>query len=111
MTIEFAVAFVIGASLIVVILIWRKLRSMDARLSKMQKQLGELQKEIKDSHILFNRLFMTAMNANPTVEAAFLAEPQNTAAKSNGGEERQSQEASSEHQPHDRSIKRLPGVD
>ena len=80
MTIEFAVAFVIGASLIVVILIWRKLRSMDAQLSKMQKQLSEMQKELKDSHILFSRLFMTAMNANPKVEPAFLAEPQVLAA-------------------------------
>jgi len=108
MTIEYAIAFVIGAFLIVVILIWRKLRSMVAQLSKMQKQLSEMQKELKDSHILFSRLFMTAMNANPKVEAAFLAEPQNTAAKSNGGEEHQSQvapvplsnsvEASSKHQ-------------
>jgi hypothetical protein len=40
MTIEYAVAFVIGAFLIVVILmIWRKLRSMVAQLSEMQKQL------------------------------------------------------------------------
>ena len=38
MTIEYAIAFVIGAFLIVVILIWRKLRSMDAQLSKMQKR-------------------------------------------------------------------------
>jgi len=86
MTIEYAVEFVMGAFLIVVILIWRKLRS----ISKMQKQLSEMQKELKDSHILFSRLFMTAMNANPKVEAAFLAEPQNTPAKSNGGEEHKS---------------------
>jgi hypothetical protein len=56
MTIEYA-ALVIGAFLIVVILIWIKLRFMDARLRKMQKEL----KQLKEFHILYNRHFMTAM--------------------------------------------------
>jgi hypothetical protein len=81
MTIDHA-ALAIGASLIVMILImvtliWRKLRFMDARLSKIQNEHNEF-------HILYSRLFMTAMNANPKV--AFPAEPQNAPAKSNGGE-------------------------
>jgi hypothetical protein len=53
MTTEHA-ALAIGAFLIVVILIWIKLRFMDARLRKMQKELNEF-------HILYNRLFMAAM--------------------------------------------------
>ena len=83
MTIEHA-ALAIGAFFMVVIMIWRKLRFIDARLSNMQKEHDEF-------HILYSRLFMTAMNANPKVDVAFPPEPQNAAAKSNGGERHRSQ--------------------
>ena len=62
MTIEDA-ALAIGAFL--VILIWRKLRFVDARLRKLQKKLEELD-------ILYNRLFMTVMSANPKMAEVFL---------------------------------------
>jgi hypothetical protein len=74
MTIEDA-ALAIGAFL--VILIWGKLRFMDARLRKMQK-------DVKEFHILYNRLFMTAMNANPKVAEHSRPSTQNAA--SDGGE-------------------------
>jgi hypothetical protein len=75
MTIEYA-ALAIGAFL--VILIWGKLRFVDARLRKLQKKLEEFD-------ILYNRLFMTVMNANPKVAEYPRPNPQNAAAKSDGG--------------------------
>jgi hypothetical protein len=53
MTIEH-VALAIGAFLIVVFLVWRKLRFIEAQQKKTQNELKELS-------ILYNRLFMTAM--------------------------------------------------
>lgn len=52
---------------------------MDARLRKMQKEHTEFQ-------ILYNRLFMAAMNANPKVEKHSCLNPQNAAAEYEGGE-------------------------
>jgi hypothetical protein len=71
MTIEHA-ALAIGAFLIVVILLSIKLHFTDARLRKMQKELNEF-------HILYNRLFMTAMiqGGKSNAESIALVPPSN----------------------------------
>jgi len=83
MTIEVALA--VGAFLIVVILTWRKLRLMEARIGEIQKESNRLRtsySELKEVHIFYSRFFMTVMNAKSRVEAA--SESQNAATKTNG---------------------------
>jgi hypothetical protein len=77
MTIEYT-AFAIGAFLIAVFLIWKKLRFIDTRLTEMRDELNEL-------HTIESRLFMMALNANPKLEAC-TAVPQNEAAETSGGD-------------------------
>jgi hypothetical protein len=76
MTIEYA-AVAVGTFLIVVILIWKKLRTIDMRLREMQAELNEL-------HTVESRLFIMALNANPKTQAP-KAEPTIASAQSNGG--------------------------
>jgi hypothetical protein len=76
MTIEYA-AVAVGTFLIVVILIWKKLRTIDVRLREMQAELNEL-------HSVESRLFIMALNANPKTQAP-KAEPTIASAQSNGG--------------------------
>jgi hypothetical protein len=77
MTIEYT-AFAIGAFFIAVVLIWKKLRFIDARLREMRTELNELR-------TVETRLFMMALNASPKLEARAV-EPQNEAAEMSPGE-------------------------
>jgi hypothetical protein len=74
MTIEY-VALAIGAFLIVVIMIWKRLRFIGARLIEMQNELNELR-------TIESRLFMMALNADSKVEAS----KKGPSPRSNGGE-------------------------
>jgi hypothetical protein len=76
MTIEYA-AVAVGTFLIIVILIWKKLRTIDMRLREMQAELNEL-------HAVESRLFIMALNANPKAQAP-KAEPTIASAQSNDG--------------------------
>jgi hypothetical protein len=69
MTIEFAAALAIGTFLVVVILIWKKLRFIDARLREMQNEINEL-------HTVESRLFMMALNVkhDPKTDPSVLTE-------------------------------------
>jgi hypothetical protein len=74
MTIEYA-ALAIGAFLIAVIMIWKRLRFIEARFIEMQIELKEL-------HTIESRLFMMALNANSKAEASKKEPPP----RSNGAE-------------------------
>jgi hypothetical protein len=77
MTIEYA-AVAIGAFLIVAIMIWKRLRFINARLMKIQNELNELR-------TIASRLFIMALNANSKVETS-KTEPNKGPPQSNGGE-------------------------
>jgi hypothetical protein len=77
MTIEYT-AFAIGAFFIAVVLIWKKLRFIDARLREMRTELNELR-------TVETRLFMMALNASPKLTARAV-EPQKEAAQMSPGE-------------------------
>jgi type II secretory pathway component PulM len=64
MSIEYGLLAANGAFLVVVVLIWSRLRAVDRRLASMQD-------EIKKLHVMESRLFIMALNARPNGAASF----------------------------------------
>jgi hypothetical protein len=72
-------SFAIGVFLVVAIMVWKKLRVIDKRLTEMQNEVDELR-------TIESRLFIMALNANPEVSTSpERTVPENVAAESDGG--------------------------
>jgi hypothetical protein len=64
MTLELGLLAANSAFLVVVVLMWNRLRAVDRRLASMQD-------EIKKLHVMESRLFIMALNARPNGAVSF----------------------------------------